>query len=61
MGEKRLPLAVRFDANPPSTQTVKATVRKGNASTEVAYRLLSLPLYLVERVAQLSVAALEEL
>lgn len=53
MGEKQLPLAVRFDANPPSMQTVETAVRKENRSIEAKYRLLSLPLYLVERLPEL--------
>jgi predicted AAA+ superfamily ATPase len=50
-GEKRVPLAVRFDSNPPSMQTVTASVPRGDETSEVKYQLLSLPLYLVERVA----------
>ena len=51
VGEKRVPLAVRFDSNPPSIQTVNATIQAGDKASEVTYRLLSLPLYLVEKVA----------
>lgn len=51
VGEKRVPLAVRFDSNPPSIQTVNATIQAGDEVSEVTYRLLSLPLYLVEKVA----------
>lgn len=51
VGEKRVPLAVRFDSNPPSIQTVNATIQSGEKASEVTYRLLSLPLYLVEKVA----------
>jgi hypothetical protein len=46
-----VPLAVRFDSNPPSLQTVKATIQAGGEESEVNYQLLSLPLYLVEKVA----------
>ena len=46
-----MPLAVRFDSNPPSIQTVNATIQAGDETSEVTYRLLSLPLYLVEKVA----------
>lgn len=53
VGEKRVPMAVRFDSNPPSIQAVSATIRTGDRSTEVKYRLLSLPLYLVEKVADI--------
>ena len=43
----------RFDANPPSLQTVAAGVpqgRRGSGGDRARYRLLSLPLYLVERL-----------
>jgi uncharacterized protein len=51
VGEKHVPLAVRFDSNPPSMQTVSATIQIGDRAADVKYRLLSLPLYLVEKVA----------
>lgn len=51
VGEKRVPLAVRFDSNLPSTQTVNATIQTGGKVSEVTYQLLSLPLYLVEKLA----------
>ena len=50
VGEKHTSLAVRFDAQLPSLQTVETTVRQGSGSKPVRYRLLSLPLYLVERL-----------
>ena len=43
MAEKKLPLAVRFDTNPPAVQTIKVKTTTG---ASVEYRLLSLPLYL---------------
>ena len=49
-GEKRISLAVRFDASLPSTHTVEATIRKGGHSIDVKYQLASLPLYLIERL-----------
>ena len=49
-GEKRVSLAVRFDANLPSTHTVETTIRKGGHSIDVKYQLTSLPLYLIERL-----------
>ena len=51
--EKRPPLAVRFDANPPSLQTVAHTVCAGGAAASVALRLLSLPLSAVEALPRL--------
>jgi predicted AAA+ superfamily ATPase len=53
MGEKSAPLAVRFDCNLPSTQTVDAVIRKSGVATPVQYKLMSLPLYLVERLPDL--------
>ncbi len=48
--EKRAPLAVRFDADPPALHAVEADVRRRHGAERVRYRLLSLPLYLVERL-----------
>ena len=53
VAEKEVPLAVRFDATPPSIQTVRTSVQRGRSRTEVAYRLISLPLYLVDRLPAL--------
>ena len=50
VAEKGVSLAVRFDAAPPSVQDVRTSVPLGGTQTNVAYRLLSLPLYLVERL-----------
>ena len=50
---KRVRLAVRFDASPPSLQTVDTRIRRGGASERVRYALLSLPLYLVERLPRM--------
>jgi uncharacterized protein len=54
MGEKNAPLAVRFDANPPSEHIVETTIQRGGKALDVRYRLLSLPLYLVEKVRELA-------
>ena len=53
VAEKKVSVAVRFDAALPSAHTVTATVRRGGLPAEVTYRLLSLPLYLVERLPSL--------
>lgn len=50
VAEKRPPIAVRFDASPPSEQVVDTEVMSKSGSQRVRYRLLSLPLYLVERL-----------
>jgi len=48
MAEKGLRHAIRFDALPPSTQNVTASIRKGSGMEDVSFELRSLPLYLVE-------------
>ena len=53
VAEKEVPLAVRFDATPASIRTVRTSVQRGDSRTDVAYRLISLPLYLVERLPSL--------
>ncbi len=53
VAEKQVPLAVRFDSNPPSMQVVNATIQTGDRAVGVDYRLLSLPLYLVEKVSDI--------
>ncbi|PWQ95144.1 ATP-binding protein [Leucothrix arctica] len=50
MGEKGGDLAIRFDASLPGEFEVNTTIRRGNESKPVKYRLLSLPIYLVERL-----------
>lgn len=50
MGEKRLQLAIRMDTNPPSLQHVQTSIRVGSERIPVEYDLISLPLYLVERI-----------
>ena len=49
-GGEAVPFAVRFDADPPALHTVEAEVRHGRGSERIRYPLLSLPLYLVERL-----------
>lgn len=53
MGEKGLSTAVRFDAGLPSIQTINTTIKQGENLTKVNYKLLTLPLYLVERMPAL--------
>jgi len=53
VAEKKAPLAVRFDASPSSVQTIRTRVRRNGTAEEVSYRLISLPLYLVERLPDL--------
>ena len=51
--EKRVPFAIRFHADLPELQTVDTEVRRGRGTERVRYRLLSLPLYLVERLPRI--------
>ena len=53
VAEKRVPFAVRFDADLPALHTVEADVRRGHVPERVRYPLLSLPLYLVERLPRM--------
>ena len=48
VGEKDIPLAVRFDTGLPSKQMINTRIRKGEKTFDVDYQLISLPLYLVE-------------
>lgn len=50
-------LAVRFDLNPPSIQRIQTECETPKGRMKVDYRLLSLPLYLVERLPDLVRAA----
>ena len=53
VAEKRVDFAVRFDADLPALHMVEAEVRRGQGSERIRYPLLSLPLYLVERLPRL--------
>ena len=53
MGEKDLHLAVRLDLNPPSLQSIHTKIPTSTGTRDVHYQLLSLPLYLVERLPEL--------
>lgn len=50
MGEKQQKLAIRFDASLPTDYEINTTIRKRNKTKQVSYQLLSLPLYLVEKL-----------
>jgi predicted AAA+ superfamily ATPase len=53
MFDKKLRFALRFDQNPPSSMTVDVSTTQGD---RVKYRLLSLPVYLAWRAAELAMA-----
>jgi predicted AAA+ superfamily ATPase len=46
-------IAVRFDLNPPSVQKVKHVIRTREGNRAVEYKLVSLPLYLVEELPRI--------
>ena len=50
MGTKQAPLAVRFDSNLPAVQQIDTVINVKKKRENVKYKLLSLPLYLVERL-----------
>lgn len=52
MGEKGQSLAVRFDAGLPGDFEINTTIQKKNGPHQVHYRMLSLPVYLVERLGE---------
>lgn len=52
MGEKQARLAVRFDASLPGMQVIKTRISREKQQQEVSYPLVSLPLYLVERLGE---------
>lgn len=48
VARKKVPLAVRFDLNPFSIQDIEHKISTANGVETVRFKLLSLPLYLVE-------------
>lgn len=53
VGEKNASVAVRFDVGLPSDNRIVTRIRKADRSIDLDYRLVSLPLYLVERLPDL--------
>lgn len=51
MGMKQAPLAIRFDTKLPSVDQIDTVINMAKQRQQVKYTLLSLPLYLVERLA----------
>lgn len=50
---KHAALVVRFDLNPPGIQQVRHAARTRSGSQTVSYKLLSLPLYMVEELQRI--------
>ena len=53
MGTKQAPLAVRFDSNLPVDEQIDTVINVNKERKNMKYRLLSLPLYLEERLNSL--------
>ena len=51
VGEKGVSFAVRFDTGKPSTQAINTRIQRMGKTVDVNYQLISLPLYLVERLS----------
>jgi hypothetical protein len=56
MAEKRLNFAARFNINQPAVENIKVKTTLGKP---LSYRLLSLPVYLTERLYELIEQALK--
>jgi hypothetical protein len=50
MGQKKAPFAIRFDSSLPSVHQIKTVINIGKERKDVNYPLISLPLYLIERL-----------
>ena len=57
VAEKGAPLAVRFDLQPPSLHKMEYAVKLRDQTEKVTFKLLSLPLYMVEQCRRLIVEA----
>ncbi len=53
MGNKQIPVAIRFDASLPTVNHINTVINVGQQRKEVSYPLISLPLYLVERLNEM--------
>ncbi|RPJ03943.1 MAG: AAA family ATPase, partial [Spirochaetaceae bacterium] len=49
-GMKQAPLAVRFDTQLPAVNQIDTVINMNKQRQQVKYTLISLPLYLVERL-----------
>ena len=50
MGSKQAPLAIRFDASLPSIHQINTVINLNKQRKKINYPLMSLPLYLIERL-----------
>lgn len=61
MGSKNASMAVRFDASLPAVSRIDTVIRTGNTRKQVQYPLISLPLYLIERLETIAAYYCENL
>jgi len=52
MGTKQAPFAIRFDASLPCVSQINTMINVGTERRQVDYKLISLPLYLVEAIVR---------
>jgi len=52
MGTKQAPFAIRFDASLPCVSQINTIINVGTERRQVDYKLISLPLYLVEAIVR---------
>ena len=50
MGSKHAPFGIRLDTSLPSTDQVSTVINLAKQSKKITYPLISLPLYLIERL-----------
>jgi uncharacterized protein len=53
MGNKQAPFAIRFDTSLPTVNQVEAVIQIEKQRQSISYPLISLPLYLVERLSEI--------
>lgn len=58
MGSKQVPFAIRFDASLPSLQQINSVININKQRVKINYPLISLPLYLIERLDVIVEAAM---
>ena len=51
--QKKIPVAIRFDLNMPTIQSIKHTIKLSKNNVDVSLVLLSLPLYMVEQISRI--------
>ena len=60
MGNKKSPIAIRFDTQLPHLHQIDTLIKTKDGGQQINYPLLSLPLYLVERLEEIVRGWLED-